>query len=68
MNLPEPLGGGGARQGLWNKQGDAAALVGADSKIDSGGGAGVPRSRGRRCGERGKMKVPVGFIYNREGR
>ena len=31
------------RQGLRNKQGDAAALVGADSKIDGDGGAGVLR-------------------------
>ena len=43
MNLPGPLGGRGARQGLWNKQVDAAALVDADSKIDGGGGAGVLR-------------------------
>ena len=47
-NLPGLLGGGGTRQSLWNKQGDAAALVSADSKIDDGGGAGVLRSRGRR--------------------
>ena len=43
MNLPGPLGGRGARQGFWNKQVDAAALVGADSKIDGGGSAGVLR-------------------------
>ena len=47
-NLPGSHGGGRARQGLWNEQGDAAALVGADSKIDGGGGAGVLRSRVRR--------------------
>ena len=67
MNLPGPLGGGGAQQGLWNKQGDAAALVGADSKVDGGGGAGflwVARKKMRR---EGKMKVPVGLIYKRTG-
>ena len=55
MNLPGPLGGGGARQGLWNKQGDAAALVGAESKIDGGGGAGVlqvTRKKMRRKGRK----------------
>lgn len=41
MNLLGPLGGGGTRQNLWNKQDDAAALVGAYSKIDGGGGARV---------------------------
>ena len=69
MNLPGPLGGGGARQGLWNKQGDAAALVGADSKIDGGGGAGVSSGREEEEEKKGeKMKVPVGGIYNKAGR
>ena len=54
MNLPGPLGGEGARQGLWNKQGDAAALVGADSKIDGGEGAGVLPVARRRREERGE--------------
>ena len=55
MNLPGPLGARGARQGLWNKQVDAAALVGADSKIDGGGGAGVlwvARKKMRRKGRK----------------
>ena len=43
MNLTGPLGGRGARRGFWNKQVDAAALVGADSKVEGGGGAGVLR-------------------------
>ena len=43
MNIPGPLSGGGARQGFWYEQGDAAALVGADSKVDGGGGARVLR-------------------------
>ena len=69
MNLLGPLGGGGAQQDLWNKQGDVAALVGADSKIDGGGGAGVSSGREEEEEKKGeKMKVPVGFIYNRAGR
>ena len=68
-NLPGPHGGGRARQGLWNKQGDAAALVGADSKIDGGGGAGVSSGREEEEEKKGeKMKVPVGGIYNKAGR
>ena len=66
MNLLGPLGGGGARQGLWNKQGDAAALVGADSKSDGGGGAEVLRvARRKMRRNRRKRKGPVGLIYNK---
>ena len=60
---------GRTRQGLWNKQGDAAALVGADSKIDDGGGAGVSSGHEEEEEKKGeKMKVPVGCIYNKAGR
>ena len=52
---PGPHSGGRTRQGLWNEQGDAAALVGAESKIDGGGDAGgFFRSRGRRREARGR--------------
>ena len=54
MNLPEPLGSRGARQGFWNKQVDAAALVGADSKIDGGGGAGVLRVARKKMRRKGR--------------
>ena len=66
MNLPGPLSGGGARQDLWNKQGDVAALVGADSKSDGGGGAEVLRVARRKMRRKGrKMERPVGLIYNK---
>ena len=55
------------RQGLWNKLGDAAALVGADSKIDGGGGAGFLFVVRKKMGKEGKMKVPVRLIYKRTG-
>ena len=48
------------------EQGDAAALVGADSKDDGGGGAEVlrvARTKIRRKGR--KMKGPIGLIYNK---
>ena len=54
MNLPGPLGGGGTRQGLWNKQDDAAALVGADSKINGGGGARVLRVARKKMRRKGR--------------
>ena len=54
MNLPGPLGGGGALQGFWYKQVDAAALVGADSKIDGGGGAGVLRVMRKKMRRKGR--------------
>ena len=55
MNLPGPLSGGGTRQDFWCEQGDAAALVDADSKVDGGGGAGVlqvARKKMRRKGSK----------------
>ena len=53
-------------QGFWYEQGDAAALVGADSKVDSGGGAEVLRVARRKMRRKGrKMKGPVGLIYNK---
>ena len=67
MNLPGPLSGGGARQGFWNKQVDAAALVGADSKIDGGGGAGVLRVARKKMRKWRKWKYLFGLIYNRAG-
>ena len=56
------------RQGFWCEQGDAAALVGADSKVDGGGGARVLRVARRKTRRKGrKWKGPAGFIYNRAG-
>ena len=55
-------------QGFWYEQGDAAALVGADSKVDGGGGAWVlwvARRKMRRKGR--KWKEPLGlFITGQE--
>ena len=66
MNLPGSLDDGGARQGLWSKQVDAAALVGADSKSDGGGGAEVLRVARRKMRRKGrKLEMPVGLIYNK---
>ena len=68
MNLPGPLNGGGARQGFWYEQGDAAALVGADSKVDGGGGAGVLRVARRKMRRKGrKWKGPSGLFITRQG-
>ena len=54
------------RQGLWNKQVDAAALVGADPKSDGGGGTEVLRvARRKMRRKRRKRKRPVGLIYNK---
>ena len=67
MDLQEPLSGGGALQGLWYEQGDAAALVDADSKVDGGGGAGalrVARRKKRRKGR--KWKDPSGLFITRQ--
>ena len=50
-------------QSLWYEQGDAAALVGVDSKVDGGGGAGalrVARRKKRRKGR--KWKDPSGLF------
>ena len=53
-------------QGFWYEQDDAAALVGADSKVDGGGGAGVLRvARRKTRRKRIKRKSPVGLIYNK---
>ena len=63
MNLPGPLSGGGARQGFWNKQGDAVALVSADLKVDGSGGAGVLWVARRKTIRKGrKWKGPSGLF------
>ena len=51
-------------QGLWCEQGDAAALVGADAKVDGGGGAGVLRVARRKM--RRKWKDPSGLFITRQ--
>ena len=63
MNLLGPLSGGGARHGFWYEQGDAAALVDADSKVDDGGGAGVLRvARRKTIRKWRKWKGPSGIF------
>ena len=50
-------------QGFWYEQGDAAALVGADSKVNSGGGAWVLRVTRRKTRRKGrKWKDPSGLF------
>ena len=50
-------------QGFWYEQGDATALVGADLKVDGGGGAGVLRVARRKTRRKGrKWKGPSGLF------
>ena len=55
-------------QGIWYKQGDAAALVGAGSKVEGGGGAWALRVARRKTSGKGrKWKDPsVLFIKGQE--
>ena len=41
-------------QGFWYEQGDVVALVGADSKVDGGGGAGALRVARRKMRRKGR--------------
>ena len=55
-------------QGLWYEQGDAAALVGAGSKVDGGGDAWALRDARRKTRSKGrKWKDPSVLFIKGQG-
>ena len=54
-------------QVFWYEQGDATALVGADSKVDGGGGAGALRVARRKKRRKGRnWKDPSAVFVTRQ--